>query len=138
MAKESGLGMAISVDDSAGTPRAIGNDCTSIGWTMPSGVQDITGINSSGMERLLLLADLTFTLGGVFNDAAAPSSFDCFKNYRTLAAAQVGRTTSMVHSGQTLADEILFSDFSFNRGADGSLIWSAPGALSDGGVPAWA
>lgn len=137
MAKESGLGMTVSVDDSGGTARAIGNDITVISWTMPSGVQDTTGINSSGMERLLLIADLTFTLNGVFNDAVAPSSFDTFKNYRTLAASQVGRTTTMVHSGQTLADEILYSDFAFTRAADGSLTWTAPGALSDGGVPAW-
>lgn len=137
MAKESGLGLTVSVDDSGGTPRAIGNDITNCSWTMPSGVQDVTGVNSSGMERLLLLADLTVTLNGVFNDAAAPSSFDCFKNYRTLAASQVGRTTSIAHSGQTLADEILYNDFSFTRGADGSLTWTAPGSLSDGGVPSW-
>lgn|SRR3990167_2788657 len=137
MAKESGLGLTVTVDDSGGTARAISNDITSLNWTMPSGVQDVTGVNSSGMERLLLLADLTVTLQGVFNDAAAPSSFDCFKAYRTLAASQVGRTTAIAHSGQTLSDEVLYSDFSFGRNADGSLTWTAPGSLSDGGVPAW-
>lgn len=136
MAKESGLGMTISVDDSGGTARAIGNDITSCTWTMPSSVQDITGINSSGMERLLLLADLTFTLTGTFNDAAN-MSHAVFKDYRTLAASQVGRTTTLVHSGQTLADEILYTDYSYNRGQDGSAVWTAPGSLSDGGVPAW-
>ena len=138
MAKESGLGLTVTVDDSGGTARIISNDITNLQWTMPSGVQDVTGVNSSGMERLLLLADLTVTLNGVFNDAAAPSSFDCFKNYRTLAASQTGRTTAIAHSGQTLSDEILYSDFSFNRGQDGSLVWTAPGSLPDGGVPAWA
>ena len=104
---------------------------------MPSGIQDITGVNSSGMERLLLLADLTVTMTGPFDDAATTTAFAVFKNYRTLAASQVGRTTTFIHSGQTLTDEILYSDFSFNRGADGSLVWTAPGSLSDGGVPAW-
>jgi hypothetical protein len=137
MAKESGLGMTITVDDSAGTGRAISNDVTGAQWTMPSGVQDTTGVNSSGPERLLLLADLTVTLTGVFNDAAS-QSHDVFKNYRTLAASQVGRTTVIVHSGQTLSDEILYSDYSFQRAQDGSLIWTAPGSLSDGGVPVWA
>lgn len=129
--------LTVSVDDSVGTVRAIGNDITSLSWTMPSGVQDITGVNSSAMERLLLLADFTVQLQGVFNDAAAPSSFDCFKAYRTLAASQTGRTTTIVHSGQTLTNEVLYSDFSFNRGADGSLVWSAPGNLPSGVVPAW-
>lgn len=137
MAKESGLGMTITVDDSAGSGQAISNDVTNCQWTMPSGVQDVTGVNSSGMERLLLLADLSVTLNGVFNDASN-LSFQVFKNYRTLASNQVGRTTAIAHSGNTLSDEILYSDFSMTRAADGSLTWTAPGSLSDGGVPAWA
>lgn len=136
MAKESGLGMTVTVDDSSGSGQAISNDVTSVAITMPSGVQDITGVNSSGMERLLLLADLTVTLGGVFNDAAN-LSHAVFKNYRTLAASQTGRTTAIVHSGQTLSDEILYSDYAINRPISGELTWSAPGSLPDGGVPAW-
>ena len=128
--------MTCTVDDSAGSGQAISNDVTNLTWTMPSGVQDVTGVNSSGMERLLLLADLTVTLNGVFNDASN-LSYQVFKAYRTLAASQVGRTTAIAISGQTLSDEILYSDFSFNRGQDGSFIWTAPGSLSDGGTPAW-
>ena len=127
----------MTVDDSAGTGRAISNDVTNVAITMPSGVQDVTGVNSSGMERLLLLADLQITLNGVFNDAASTGAHTVLKDYRTLAASQVGRTTAIVHSGQTLSDEILFSDYALTRAADGSLVWSAPGSLSDGGVPAW-
>lgn len=136
MAKESGLGMTVTVDDSSGSGQAISNDCTSVSWNMPSGVQDVTGVNSTGMERLLLLADLSITLTGVFNDGSN-LSFAVFKNYRTLAANQVGRTTAIAISGQTLSDEILYNDFSFNRGQDGSFVWTAPGSLSDGGTPAW-
>lgn len=128
--------MTVTVDDSSGAGQAISNDVTSVAWTMPSEVQDITGVNSSGMERLLLRADLTVTLTGVFNDGAN-LSFAVLKNYRTLAASQVGRTTAIAHSGQTLSDEVLYNDFSFNRDQGGSLIWNAPGSLSDGGVPAW-
>lgn len=129
--------MAVACDDAGGNARTISNDITGVSWAMPSGTQDVTGLDSSGMERLLLLADLTVTLTGAFNDASN-LSFQVFKNYRTLAASQVGRTTAIAHSGQTLSDEVLYSDFSFDRGADGSLTWSAPGSLSDGGVPAWA
>lgn len=136
MAKESGLGLTCTVDDSAGSGQAISNDITNLTFGIPSTVQDITGVNSSGMERLLLLADMTVTLNGVFNDASS-LSHAVFKNYRTLLAGQVGRTTAIVHSGQTLSDEILYSDYALTRGADGSLTWTAPGNLSDGGVPAW-
>lgn len=136
MAKESGLGLTVGVDDSAGSAQAIGNDITNLSFAIPSGVQDVTGVNSSGYERLLLLADMTVTLNGVFNDAAS-MSHACLKNYRTLAAGQVGRTTAIVHSGQTLSDEILYSDYALTRGNDGALTWSAPGNLSDGGTPAW-
>ena len=136
MAKENGLGMTVTVDDSAGSGQAISNDITTVSITMPSGVQDVTGVNSSGMERLLLLADLQISLNGVFNDAAN-MSHAVFKNYRTLAAGQVGRTTAIVHSGQTLSDEILYANYDLSRSASGELTWASAGSLSDGGVPAW-
>ena len=137
MPKESGIGLTVTVDDSAGTGQAITNDVTNLSWTMASADQDVTGQNKGGHERIHLLADFSVTLNGVFNDAAN-LSFQVFKNYRTLAASQVGRTTAIAHSGQTLTVEVLYTDFSFNRGNDGSLTWTAPGALADGGVPAWA
>lgn len=137
MAKESGLGLTVTVDDSSGSGQAISNDITDLTWNMPSGVQDVTGVNKSAHERLHLLADFSVSLKGVFNDASN-LSFAIFKNYRTLAASQTGRTTAIAHSGQTLSNEVLYTDFSFNRNADGSLTWTAPGDLSDGTVPAWA
>lgn len=136
MAKESGLGMTVTVDDSAGSGQALTNDITNVSWTMPSAVQDITGLDKSGHERLHLLADFTITLNGVFDDGSN-LSFAVFKNYRTLASSQTGRTTAIAHSGQTLSNEVLYSDFGFTRGADGSLTWTAPGSLSSGTVPAW-
>ena len=126
----------MTVDDSAGSGQAISNDITDVKWEMPSDVQDVTGINKSAHERLLLLADFSITLNGVFNDASA-MSFAIFKNYRTLAASQTGRTTTMVHSGQTLTNEVLYDHFDFTRPASGELTWEAGGGLSDGTVPVW-
>lgn len=137
MSKESGLGLTVTVDDSAGNGQAISNDITNLQWAMPSEVQDVTGVNSSARERLLLLADFTISLSGPFNDAAS-LSFQVFKNYRTLAASQVGRTTAIAHSGQTLTQEVLYAGFDFTRGADGSLNWTAPGSMSNGTFAAWA
>jgi hypothetical protein len=41
-------------------------------------VQDITGLDKSANERLLLLADFSISLAGVFNDASN-MSHDVFK-----------------------------------------------------------
>lgn len=134
MAKESGLGWTTcSVDDSAGTARAILNDVTDLTFSTPRAVQDVTGIDSSAMERLLLLADFSVDLNGVFNDAAN-QSHDVFK---TVPSTSVARTVTLVVSGQTLANECLFTDYALTRSNSGELTWTAPGVLSDGSVPTW-
>jgi len=134
MAKEGGLGWTtLSVDDSSPAAQTILNDITDFSMATPRGVQDITGIDKSAFERLLLLADHSVTLSGVFNDAA-DQSHDVFK---TVPSTSVARTVTSVHSGQTLASEMLFSDYALTRAQDGSLTWTAPGALSDGTVPTW-
>ena len=137
MAKESGLGITtLSVDDSAGSAQAIKNDITNFGVRTPSAIQDVTGVDKSAMERLHLMADGEMSLNGVFNDAAN-LSHAVFKNYRTLAASQVGRTVTLTVSAQTLAMELLFDDYPLARGADGSFTWAVVGHLADGTVPAW-
>jgi len=133
MAKETGLGFAISVDDSGGTLRDISNDITNFTLNTPRGVQDVTGIDKSAMERLLLLADGQISLNGVFNHASN-MSHDVFK---TVPSTSVERTVTSVHSGQTLSMECLFSDYNLSRSQDGSLTWTATGQLSDGTAPTW-
>ena len=103
-------------------------------FATPRGVQDVTGIDKSAIERLLLLADASVDLNGVFNDAV-DQSHDVFK---TVPSTSVARTVTLTVSGQTLAGEFLFSDYALTRAADGSFTWSAPGALADGTVPLWA
>jgi hypothetical protein len=137
MAKESGLGMTVTVDDSGGTGRAITNDVLSVQFAMPSDLQDVTGLDKSAKERLYLLADFSITLNAAFNDVATTGIFQIFKNYRTLFTAQLGRTTAIVHSGDTLSNEVIYSDFSWNRGANGDLLVTAPGVLADGTLPVW-
>jgi hypothetical protein len=135
MAKETGLGWTtLSVDDSAGAVKTIKNDITNFQFATPRGVQDVTGVDKSAYERLLLLADFTITLNGVFNDATG-QSHDVFK---TVPSSSVNRTTTLVVSGQTLAGELLYTDYAMTRAASGELTWSAPGVLADGTVPTWA
>jgi hypothetical protein len=94
----------------------------------------VTGIDKSAMERLLLLADFSITLNGVFNDATN-LSHDVFK---TVPSTSVARTVTLTVSGQTLANEVLFTDYPLSRSASGELTWAVPGVLTGGVVPTWA
>ena len=134
MAKESGLGWTTcSVDDSAGAVKTIINDVTNLQFSTPRGVQDVTGIDKSAYERLLLLADFSITLNGVFNDAVG-QSHDVFK---TVPSTSVQRTVTLAVSGQTLANEVLFTDYPLTRSDSGELTWAVPGVLANGTVPTW-
>lgn len=133
MAKESGLGWSLAVDDSGGTARTISNDVTNHTINTPRAEQDVTGLDKSAHERLLLLADFTNTLNGVFNDAANMSH----AVFKTVSSTSVARTTTHSISGQSLAGELLYTDYGVTRGTDGSFVFSTPGALADGAVPTW-
>jgi hypothetical protein len=135
MAKESGLGWTTcSVDDSAGSAQAIKNDITNLAFSTPRGVQDITGIDKSAYERLLLLADFSITLNGVFDDSSAANAHAVFK---TVPSTSVARTVTLTVSGDTLANEVLFTDYPLTRSAAGELTFAVPGVLADGAVPSW-
>jgi hypothetical protein len=132
MAKESGLGWTtLSVDTSAPSLTDIRNDVTNFEFSTPRAVQEITGVDKLAIERLLLLADFSITLNGVFNDA---SSHTVFKD---VGSTSVTRTVSLEVSGQTLSNECLLTDYALTRGDDGSLTWSVPGVLQSGTAPTW-
>ena len=136
MAKQSGLAWTTrSVDDICSTARDIRNDITNCQWSTPRAVQDVTGLDKSAIERLLLLADFSITLDGVFNPAAAPSAHAVFS---TVPSTSVNRTTSIGVGGKTLAGELLYTDYGITRAPGGELTWQAPGVLADGAVPTWA
>jgi hypothetical protein len=135
MAKQSGLAWTtLSVDDSGGSVVAIVNDITNFEFATPRGVQEVTGVDKSAIERILLLADFSITLNGPFNPTASTSSHAVFK---TVPSSSVARTTTLVHASQTLAAEVLYTDYALTRAASGELTWSAPGVLSNGTVPTW-
>jgi hypothetical protein len=135
VAKETGLGWTTcSVDDSSGTPRAIVNDVKSLEFATPREEIEVTGIDKSAKERLLGLADFTVSLeGAAFNDAAN-ASHDVFK---TVGSASVARTVTLAVSGQTLANEVVFTEASWERDDKGAFTWKAEGALADGTAPTW-
>ena len=97
-------------------------------------MQDTTGIDKSAYERLLLLADFSINLSCVFNDAASTGSHTVLSD---VGSTSVARTVTLVVSGQTLANEVLFTDYALSRAATGELTSTSPGVLSDGTAPTW-
>lgn len=136
MAKQSGLAWTtLSVDSSDTSARDIRNDVTNFEFSTPRAVQDVTGVDKSANERLVLLADFSITLNGVANFAANPSAHGVFSD---VSSTSVQRTVSLGIGGKTLANECLFSDYSLTRADSGELTWTAPGSLANGAVPTWA
>lgn len=138
MAKQSGLGYSVQVGDSSNTARDISNDITNFDYATPRGVQDTTGVDKSAHERLLLLADFSITMNGVFNNATN-KSHDVLK---TVPSTSVNRTitlaiTSPASVTSTLANNVVISDYQIKRDASGALTWVAPAELADGAVPTW-
>ena len=137
MAKQSGLGWTtLSVDDSGGSPVAIKNDVTNLQFATPRGVQDVTGIDKSAFERILLLADFSITLNGVFN----PTASNSHTVFKTVPSSSVNRTVAITVGGVSLtpSPEVLFTDYPLTRAQSGELTWAVPGVLADGAVPTWA
>lgn len=126
MAKENGLGMTVTIDDSGGTGQDLSNDITNISFGTTRNLQDVTGLDVSSMERIALLADGSVEVSVVFNDAT-DMSHDVFKDIATNTAT---RTAVVGHSGQTLTQEVLFTGYSQTRAAGGELTSSAPGQLA--------
>lgn len=134
MPKQSGLGWStLSVDDAAAAVQAIKNDITNFEFSTPRAVQDVTGVDKSAIERILLLADYSINLNGVFNPTAN-QSHDVFK---TVPSTSVPRTTTLTIAAKTIAPEVLYTDYQLTRANSGELTWQAPGVLADGTVPTW-
>jgi hypothetical protein len=134
LAKESGLGWTtLSVDGSDAAANDIKNDVTNFEFATPRAVQEVTGVDLFAIERILLLADFSITMNGVFNDAADKSH----ATFKDVGSTSVTRTVSLAVSGQTLAPECLLTDYALTRGDDGSLTWSVPGVLQSGIAPTW-
>jgi hypothetical protein len=58
--------------------------------------------------------------------------------FKTVPSTSVARTVTLNISGQTLANETLFTDYAMTRSEKGELTFKAPGVLADGTVPTWA
>ena len=139
MAKVSGLGGVIKVEDASASVKTITNDITNYQFSTPRAVQDVTGVDKSANERILLLADYSVTLNGVFNYTSSPNSHEVFS---TIPSTSAVRSVEIDPLGTTsgyplLAVNCLLTDYQLTRAATGELTWQVPGSLADGTPPAW-
>jgi hypothetical protein len=136
MAKQTGLGEYVAVDDSGGTVRDISNDISGgYGINIAQDLLETTGLDKSARERLTGMSDGDVTLTGTFN-AASNKSHDVFKT-RTTARTfdlRVGGNTS---GYPKLAMEMVIANYNIARDSAGVLTWTATLNLSNGTVPAW-
>lgn len=138
MAKTSGLGGAVIVQDATSVARTITNDVTNYTFTTPRATQDVTGVDKSANERILLLVDYTTTLNGIFNTAANMSH----AVFSTVPSTNVTRSVEYDPIGSTtglpvLTVNNLLTDYQITRANTGELTWQVPGSLADGNVPTW-
>jgi hypothetical protein len=120
------------VTDATGTVRDIRNDITNLAFTTPRAVQDVTGLDKSANERLLLLADFTATMNGVFNPALSHIAF------ATIPSTSVNRAITITTNGKNLnISGAILTDYQITRAATGELTFSVPASNADGAVPTW-
>lgn len=138
MAKTSGLGGAIKVQDASQAVQTISNDVTNYTFTTPRATQDVTGVDKFANERILLLADYTVTLNGVYNTAANMSH----AVFSTVPSTTVTRSVEIDPIGTSVGNpklvvNCLLTDYQITRANTGELTWQVPGSLADGNVPTW-
>tara|TARA_X000000368_G_scaffold373939_1_gene325280 strand:- start:648 stop:1058 length:411 start_codon:yes stop_codon:yes gene_type:complete len=133
MAKVSGLGDYLAVDNSSGTPVDISNDVTSATFSNGQDLAVITGIDKSAQERLATLADGSVSINGVFNSASSHTVFSALGTARTVTYCVGGNSGG----NPKLTFEGLIENYDLERGTDGTLNWSASVQLSNGTALAW-
>lgn len=135
MAKQTGLAWTtLSIADASGTAQDLRDDITSMNFATPRGVQDVTGIDVSAHQRLLLLADISYDFSGVF-DNGSDAAHEVFA---TIPSTSVNRAISNTVNGSILGPcNCLLTDYQVSRSATGELTWKVPAVLADGAVPTW-
>lgn len=136
MAKTSGLGATITVDNASAAAKDISNDVTNFQFSTPRAVQDVTGVDKFAMERILLLSDFSVTLNGVYN-VTADKSHDVLSTITSTSVLRTCKIQPIAASVPYLSVETLFTDYQISRSDSGELTWQAPGVLADGTVPTW-
>ena len=135
MAKQTGLGDYLAVDDSGGTARDISDNVVSYDANLVQNLIEATSLSKSTVERIPGINDGTFPISGVA-DFASNKSHDVFKTRTGVRTfdLRIGGNTS---SNPRLQVECRVASYNLSRGADGALNWTAELMVSDGAAIAY-
>ncbi len=127
MAKTSGLGTSFVLDDTGGSPVTFPNDVGTITLDLSQALQEVSGIDVDGTERITLRGDWSASISGFWEDGGVVLGvFGDIRNSRTL---------SVPYPGRTFGGECVIATFADAIGADGSDGWTATLNSSDGVFP---
>ena len=132
MAKISGIGDYLAVDNASSGVVDISNDVTSATLNNGMDLGTVTGIDSSSVERLGLLKDASITINGVFNASSSHTVFSTLGTERSVTYAVGGNSSS----NPKFTFEGLISDYNVDRSESGELTWSSTLSLASGNA-AW-
>ncbi len=128
MSKISGLPTSFALDDSGGSPVTFSNQVASVGHEIVQALQDASGLDVEGTERIGLRGDWSAPITGA---AMSPSDvvpvFGDIRGSRTLSLNWPG---DVVFQG-----ECLIENFTHTVNQDGSWNWAATVRGSDGIFP---
>lgn len=136
MAKVSALTTTVTIDDSGGTGRDISSNVASLSINTSRGEQDVTGLDKSALERILLREDTTISLSGNGFDTATNKAHDVFKTVGTQAGT-VTRTAVIGFTVGTATLETVPSNYNLSVNADGGMSWSVDLHTANGTAIAW-
>ena len=108
----------------------ISNDVGSLTFDTPYGVQDVTGLDKSAVERLLLRADCTGTLNFFFN-------VDSSRSHATLKTPGSKSVVIAFGGAATATFTAIFGNYALNVGTGGDITGSSNWQLSSGTAVAW-
>jgi hypothetical protein len=108
----------------------ISNDVGSLSFDTPYGSQEVTGLDKSAVERLLLRADCTGTLNFFFN-------VDSNRSHATLKTPGSKSVVIAFGGAATATFTAIFTGYALNVAEGGEITGSSPWALSSGTAVAW-
>lgn len=126
MAKTSGLPTSFTIDNTAGTPVTFSNDVATVNLDMTQALQDVSGLDEDGTERIGLRGDYTCNFTGFWGNPDVVAVFGDIRNARDITIAYPGRT---------FTGSILLASFGDAVSQDGSDLWTAAGSSADGAFP---
>lgn len=132
--KASGLGWStFTIADASSSAQDLRDDITDLKFSTPRAVWDVTGIGVSAYERILTIADVSYTVNGVWD----PGANLAHAVLSSMSSTSVIRAVNNVVGGKTLATNCWVTDYQLTRATGGAFDWSVPLVLADGVTPAW-